>query len=184
MILPPGEELKLKDNFGILPFSICEDLLENSNVKYFTIVQECGECIFVPSHWYHQVWNITDTVSVNHNWFNAFNIKYISTNLISHLSDVEKEISDCKDMDNYEDHCQLMLKASFGLNYKDFIDILTHIANKRLKQINPNDPVERHHDLKTISLTLERFKNETGITAENFISIENIIKNINETFTN
>lgn len=87
-------------------------------------------------------------------------------------------------MDNYEEHCQLMLKASFGLNYKDFIDILIHIANKRLQQIDDNDPWERNHDLNTISLTLERFKNETGITAEIFISIENIIKNINESFTN
>lgn len=87
-------------------------------------------------------------------------------------------------MDNYEDHCQLMLKASFGLNYKDLIDILIHIANKRRKQVDENDPWERINDLKTISLTLERFKNETGITAEIFISIENIIKNINETFTN
>ena len=88
-------------------------------------------------------------------------------------------------MDNYEDHCQIMLKASFGLNYKDFTDILIHIANKRLQQIdNGKDPSKRHHDLKTIFLTLERFKNETGITAEIFISIENIIKNINETFTN
>lgn len=85
-------------------------------------------------------------------------------------------------MENYEDHCQLMLKASFGLNYKDFIDILIHIANKRLQQINGKVPVD--HDLKTISLTLERFKNETGITAEIFISIENIIKNINEIITN
>ncbi|CAO1415486.1 unnamed protein product [Diamesa serratosioi] len=184
LILPPGEEQKLKDKLGNFPFSISEDLLDNFNVKYFTIIQECGECIFVPSHWYHQVWNITDTVSVNHNWFNAFNIKYISMNLINHLSDVEKEISDCNDMENYEEHCQLMLKASFGLNYKDFIDILTHIAHKRLEQINPNNPLERLHDLKTISLTLECFKNETGITAENFISIENIIKNINENFTN
>lgn len=85
-------------------------------------------------------------------------------------------------MENYEDHCQLMLKASFGLNYKDFIDILIHIANKRLQQIDGKDPVD--HDLKTISLTLKRFKNETGITAEIFISIENIIKNINEIITN
>ena len=34
-------------------------------------LQEAGEALFVPSRWYHQVHNITDCVSVNHNWFNA-----------------------------------------------------------------------------------------------------------------
>ena len=33
-------------------------------------VQERGEVMFVPSGWHHQVHNLCDTVSVNHNWFN------------------------------------------------------------------------------------------------------------------
>ena len=32
------------------------------------VVQEAGETIFVPSGWYHQVTNLVDTVSINHNW--------------------------------------------------------------------------------------------------------------------
>lgn len=30
-----------------------------------------GDVFVVPSNWYHQVHNLTDCVSVNHNWFNA-----------------------------------------------------------------------------------------------------------------
>jgi Cupin-like domain len=37
-------------------------------------IQAPGDVIFVPSGWYHQVHNLTDAMSINHNWFNAFNI--------------------------------------------------------------------------------------------------------------
>eukprot|EP00814_Leptocylindrus_danicus_P022377 CAMPEP_0116004240 /NCGR_PEP_ID=MMETSP0321-20121206/493_1 /TAXON_ID=163516 /ORGANISM="Leptocylindrus danicus var. danicus, Strain B650" /LENGTH=199 /DNA_ID=CAMNT_0003472521 /DNA_START=936 /DNA_END=1535 /DNA_ORIENTATION=- len=40
------------------------------------IIQEVGETIFVPSGWYHQVENLEDTLSINHNWINGFNIKW------------------------------------------------------------------------------------------------------------
>lgn len=39
--------------------------------------QEAGEIIFVPSGWYHQVHNLEDTISINHNWFNAYNLSWV-----------------------------------------------------------------------------------------------------------
>ena len=44
------------------------EILENTT---FTVVQETGETIFVPSGWYHQVANLQETVSINHNWINS-----------------------------------------------------------------------------------------------------------------
>ena len=35
-----------------------------------------GEIVFVPSGWWHQVENVTDALSINHNWVNAANIHY------------------------------------------------------------------------------------------------------------
>lgn len=132
LIMPPGEELKLSDKLGNLPFSIDEAQLEEHQVRYFTINQTANEAVFVPSGWYHQVLNVTDTISVNHNWFNACNVALVWRNLLANLLAVHKEISDCQQMDNFEAHCQTMLRASFGINYLDFIELLEFIAARRL----------------------------------------------------
>ncbi|XP_017860233.1 PREDICTED: jmjC domain-containing protein 4 homolog [Drosophila arizonae] len=136
LILPPGEELKVADRLGNLPFSIDESLLEQNNVRYFTINQTANEAVFVPSGWYHQVWNVTDTISVNHNWFNACNVPLVWRNLLSNLQAVHREIADCQQMDNFEAHCQTMLRASFGINYLDFIELLEFIAERRTSTTN------------------------------------------------
>ncbi|EDW28920.1 GL19437 [Drosophila persimilis] len=138
LIMPPGQELKLSDRLGNLPFRINEQLLEEHKVHYFTINQTANEAVFVPSGWYHQVWNLTDTISINHNWFNACNILMVWRNLLNNLKAVRKEISDCQQMDNFEAHCQTMLRASFGINYLDFIELLEFISARRLAALVDN----------------------------------------------
>lgn len=119
------------DELGKLPFQIDSELLKLKDVKYFEIIQECGETIFVPTQWYHQVRNIEDTVSINHNWFNGCNIDVIVKNLIKHLKDVEKEIADCHGMENFDEHCQLMLKCWFGMDLDELSEILEYLKDKR-----------------------------------------------------
>ncbi len=34
------------------------------------MAQGPGEIVFVPSGWWHQVENVSDCLSVNHNWIN------------------------------------------------------------------------------------------------------------------
>ena len=41
----------------------------------FEVIQETGETIFVPSGWHHTVENLEDTLSINHNWLNGYNLK-------------------------------------------------------------------------------------------------------------
>lgn len=132
LLLPPHEEHKLTDSLGNLPFRITEQQLTENSVKFFTIIQTENESIFVPSGWYHQVWNLTDTISINHNWFNACNVTTVWRNLTACMQRVLHEIDDCRLMDNFDEHCQTMLRASFGLNYMDFLIILEHIIVKRL----------------------------------------------------
>ncbi|XP_058124691.1 2-oxoglutarate and iron-dependent oxygenase JMJD4 homolog [Anopheles ziemanni] len=134
-LLLPGEERKLLDSLNNLPFMITEKLLQEVDVKFYTIRQQPGEAIFVPSGWYHQVLNVEDAISVNHNWFNGCNIGLIWSNLCDALRDVRREIDDCRDMDNFEEHCQLMLKASFGMDFQDFLTIIFYICDKRLASI-------------------------------------------------
>ncbi|XP_037957552.1 2-oxoglutarate and iron-dependent oxygenase JMJD4 homolog [Teleopsis dalmanni] len=132
LMLPPNEELKLADRFGNLPFCIDEQILKENNVVFYTVMQEENEALFVPSGWYHQVCNLTDTISINHNWFNACNVQRIWRNLTTNMKQVIQEIADCRQMDNFDEHCQTMLRASFGINYLDFLDIIEFIAERRL----------------------------------------------------
>ena len=49
--------------------------LERARKFALEIVQEAGETIFVPSGWHHTVENIEDTLSINHNWLNGYNLE-------------------------------------------------------------------------------------------------------------
>ena len=40
------------------------------------LIQQPGELLFVPSGWYHEVENLDDALSVNHNWLNAYNVHW------------------------------------------------------------------------------------------------------------
>ncbi|XP_055541078.1 2-oxoglutarate and iron-dependent oxygenase JMJD4 homolog isoform X2 [Wyeomyia smithii] len=135
LLLPPGQELLLTDSLGNLPFEISEELLDMKNIVYYKVLQMAGEAIFVPSGWYHQVHNVQSSISVNHNWFNGCNIEHIWINLHDAAEKVTKEIDDCKDMENFDEHCQIMLNASYGMNFESFLKILTHISEKRIKAL-------------------------------------------------
>lgn len=188
-----------------MPFKIDENLLKQKFVKYFIIIQLENESVFVPSGWYHQVYNLTDTISINHNWFNACNLSLIWTNLASNMDQVIEQIEDCRQMDNFEDHCQTMLRASFGINFMDFLNILEHITAKRLAQFENNNQSDNfessskavilfdtftlndfhiRHDLRTIYIVLEEMlQNFVICDSRNFlyrrcISLQKLTKNV------
>lgn len=156
------------------------ELLERENVKYLDFIQDTGETVFVPSKWYHQVTNLDDAVSINHNWFNGCNVSFIADSLLSHHEEVEREIADCRDMENFEEHCQLMLQSSFGMNFADFLEILTHIAEKRIKALSNDIKFQvfedfsfgdNHmtYDLKAISHVLTRLQENSAVAKFNEI---------------
>lgn len=135
----PHEELKLKDNLGNLPFAINESILHEKNVLFIEIIQNAGETVFVPSGWYHQVWNLAETISVNHNWFNGCNLMTIWTEMEATYRSVIEEIADCRDMDDFDGHCQLMLKSVFGMNFEMFFDLLEVVINNRLRVLQATE---------------------------------------------
>merc|ERR1711937_661102 len=94
--------------------------------------QKAGNAIFVPSNWWHQVKNIDDTVSCNHNWINACNLDYVTGHLVDQLAEIEESISALRsEMEDFDDHCQLMLRSLAGWNFKDFDEFLDFIETKR-----------------------------------------------------
>ncbi|XP_022250486.1 jmjC domain-containing protein 4-like isoform X2 [Limulus polyphemus] len=139
LLFPPGDEENLVDWKGEMAYDISSPLLKDKNCYPkasklqrigIEIIQEAGEVVFVPSGWFHQVWNLEDTISINHNWMNGFNLHLIWKNLFQALNSVEKEISDCKDMEGWSDHCQVVLKAHHGMNFKEFVEMLDCVGQR------------------------------------------------------
>lgn len=154
-LFPKGAEEVLRDERGSFPF----DARESCQNRSFRINQECGETIFVPSGWFHQVHNgddisptssansnddssiditpsfSTPTISVNHNWLNGCNVDLGWNHLQECLCDVKTAISDCCDMDGYETQCQLILKANEGMDYSDFYQFLRTIGLPILRRL-------------------------------------------------
>ncbi|XP_055589384.1 2-oxoglutarate and iron-dependent oxygenase JMJD4 homolog isoform X2 [Uranotaenia lowii] len=190
LLLPPGEELKLKDQLGNLPFQVSEELLKSKHVVYHIITQTPGEAIFIPSGWYHQVQNVEDAISVNHNWFNGCNVLQIWTALDNTLDQVMAEIHDCRDMDDFEQHCQVMLKAAHGMSLENFLNLLTFICERRLatlQKIEPKPSVvlfDKFHlgsnhvrfDLEAIRNTLSRMLSNRRDLLENLKLLNHVEK--------
>lgn len=93
------------------------------------VIQGVGEILFVPSQWSHQVENLEETLSVNHNWCNAYNIRRMWMQLQQDFKKVKDAIVDCRnptlglqDLDiDWEIQCQRVLKANSGMDIYDFL---------------------------------------------------------------
>lgn len=171
VLFPPGEEDLFRDHLGNFPSDINDSYYK---YKHFEVIQNSGEAIFVPSNWYHQVWNTKDTISINQNWINGCNIKSVWNSMERNLVDVKKEIEDCADMENFLDHCQIMLKASFNMNFEEFYNLVTYIARKRIELCLTNKTITlfnnrilgRNHaifDLHSIKTVVELLNNYEDI---------------------
>lgn len=62
------------------------------------VVQESGETIFVPSDWHHEVINLTDCISLNHNWCNSSNIRSMYKSMCEEVTKTEEAIWDVQKM--------------------------------------------------------------------------------------
>ena len=103
-------------------------------MQHFEVVQDAGEVVFVPSMWYHEVVNLEDAISINHNWFNGTNILVVLKVMLSSLSDVEKELADCRETSDdaeWEEMCMRVLKANHGMNFEDLFNLLDFIKEQR-----------------------------------------------------
>ncbi|XP_045625875.2 2-oxoglutarate and iron-dependent oxygenase JMJD4 isoform X2 [Procambarus clarkii] len=172
---PPGEDQYLRDPFGTPIYDVDSAELSDSS-KYpkapsaigrLEVIQELGETIFVPSGWHHQVWNLEDTISINHNWLNGTNIHVAWDFLVESLNQVEYAIRDCTEMDDWVSQCQLLLRATHGMDYKEFYAFLRTVARRRIDYLTGKGPllsfgyweIGKNHviyDLKKIQWCLER----------------------------
>ncbi|XP_078428433.1 2-oxoglutarate (2OG) and Fe(II)-dependent oxygenase superfamily protein isoform X2 [Wolffia australiana] len=92
-------------------------------------IQEEGEIIFVPSGWFHQVHNMEDTISINHNWFNGHNLDFVWKLLLRDYCEAKEYIEDIRDIcDDFEWLCQRNLAANTGMNFYDFFIFISRFT--------------------------------------------------------
>ncbi|XP_019850996.1 PREDICTED: jmjC domain-containing protein 4-like [Amphimedon queenslandica] len=143
LIYPPGEEKHLRDKYGNLPLDVTGTELQDTSmypnahkaIKPLHVIQGIGQAIFVPSGWHHQVKNLEDTISINHNWTNGFGIAYTWKYLKTELILVEKEIDDCRSMEGWSEQCQVILRSDAGMNINDFYHFILKIIHPRLERL-------------------------------------------------
>ncbi|XP_071791315.1 2-oxoglutarate and iron-dependent oxygenase JMJD4-like [Asterias amurensis] len=163
LLFPPGQEDYLRDTLGNLVYDLTSRELHDEN-KYphyrdacepFEVIQGPGEVIFVPSGWHHQVFNIEDTISINHNWLNGCNVDLTWKFLQQELASVKASISDCIDMDNWDQQCQIIMKASTGIDYSEFLQLLWTVASTRLHQLHQFKKCHMESDMADGKCTIE-----------------------------
>ncbi|KAK2901399.1 hypothetical protein Q8A67_009514 [Cirrhinus molitorella] len=145
LLYPPGQEEFLRDCHGNLAYDVTAPVLQDKGLypqfeeacQPLEIIQEAGEIIFVPSGWHHQVYNLEDTISINHNWLNGCNLDVMWQFLQEELSSVQREIEEWRDtMDTWHQHCQVIMKSCTGIDYGEFASFLRTIANNRMSFLN------------------------------------------------
>uniref|UniRef100_A0A915EKE9 Jumonji domain-containing protein 4 n=1 Tax=Ditylenchus dipsaci TaxID=166011 RepID=A0A915EKE9_9BILA len=99
-MLRPGMETYFQEGSNFIEdIRSRRELWKAAGVMEF--VQEPGQIIFVPSGWYHQVHNLEDSISINHNVINAYNIDILVNLMKERLADVKEELQDVEQLGVY-----------------------------------------------------------------------------------
>ncbi|OQR71152.1 jmjC domain-containing protein 4-like [Tropilaelaps mercedesae] len=157
LLLLPGEETFYRYDDGKLVYDLTEIDLQRcpraeehrSAGGPIVVMQNPGEVVFVPSGWHHQVLNVTDTISINHNWFNRFNLAFV----VERLCAAEAEVMDTLDFmqgdDDFRNQVEIVLRAHHGMNRTDLQEILAFIAERRMASNEPASTPDRLLDLES-----------------------------------
>lgn len=125
LLVPPSDAHLLQDRYmkGAAPtFDEDPNLYPNiqqAQDRALEVYQGAGDIIFVPSGWYHLVVNTKDTISINHNWFNATNLHWVAHHVHLEGMQAEQAIEDCRGLASAEDFQQLVQRnvgANIGIN--------------------------------------------------------------------
>ena len=126
-------------------------------------VQEEGEVVFVPAGWVHQVWQVDDSVSINHNWHNGWSVGQL-WGLVREEEEAARRIlgefeaargegrgrggggGGVVGGEVDEEGVQMMVRANAGMNREDVERLLTAAAaheRRLLDDLNASNPAVR-----------------------------------------
>ena len=146
LMIPPQRSVHLlaRDGSGRRPrdlaAAVAADPLDPENPfpdarrsRPIVVDQPPGAAIFVPSLWYHQVHNVTDCVSVNHNWLNASNARLCWAMLRDELADVREGLPDPEDRADGV-LCQRLVARRAGADCATFAGILASAVRRYARE--------------------------------------------------
>ncbi|KAF9108703.1 JmjC domain-containing protein 4 [Mortierella sp. GBA35] len=141
-LFPPNQEHLFQDQLHNTVYDIENvdpiQFPDFHKAKRLTIYQQTGHTLFVPSGWWHQVHNIGDTISINHNWCNGSNLDLLLESMTSDLKEVEREIDHLKEMmdaDEWIETCQKLLLLNSGWDWSTLWNMCTTIRDRVKKQL-------------------------------------------------
>ncbi|KER30657.1 hypothetical protein T265_13145 [Opisthorchis viverrini] len=74
---------------------------------------------------------LTDCLSINHNWFNATNVNWVWQHLQNQLVAVEASTEDVRDTPGWREQCQICLRALAGIDFFEYALLLKYILFTR-----------------------------------------------------
>ncbi|PAV67343.1 hypothetical protein WR25_12081 [Diploscapter pachys] len=132
-MMPPGKEQVFMENGQLVEdIRLHNDKFQQAEVVEFT--QNPGEIVFVPTGWHHQVHNLDDSISINHNWMNAANIPLVVEFILKRRIDVQNELEDSKSLftpEEFQEQIELVLFADARLSIARLRSLLLHIQQTR-----------------------------------------------------
>ena len=91
--------------------------------SYVDLVQQPGDIIFIPSGYYHEVYNLDECLSINHNWFNIYQLKQVSQFMRKEWYQTKQAIIDLVDMmpdAEFMQEVQKLMKRNTGMSLSEF----------------------------------------------------------------
>ncbi|XP_020584962.1 jmjC domain-containing protein 4 isoform X2 [Phalaenopsis equestris] len=172
LFLPPSQchlifDRYLKNSVYDVYGEISEKMFPGFNKAiWWDCTQEQNEIIFVPSGWYHQVHNLEDTISINHNWFNGYNLFWVWNLLVKDYTEAKEYIEDIREIcDDFESICQRNLAANTGMNFYDFFVFITRFALANLVLLR---------DLKNEEIVVSHLRSVAYYVSNNIKAIHSV----------
>ena len=106
--------------------------LSDFNDGVATVTQYPGEIIFVPSGWYHQVLNLDNSLSINHNWIDSSSLKASWQYLMKEYDIAARMIEDCKPFtspEEFEDLVSRNVLQNCGFNRESFLRMVAYVLD-------------------------------------------------------
>jgi JmjC domain, hydroxylase len=105
---------------GTKRWTFFQEANDSSEELTMVVIQRAGQAMFVPSRWQHEVINLEETISVNHNWITAANIDLCWECLQAEISAIDSELDAWGIHDNSEAQ-ESMLRGCVGLDTTAFV---------------------------------------------------------------
>jgi hypothetical protein len=141
----------------------------SSPVPIIVIQQKAGEAIFVPCGLKHEVTNLEETLSINHNWITTANIDQVWNCICSEMKSIEVEVEAWQLGADCWDARESMLRGCVGLDVTGFffmilvrlLELLFQVESLSEKTVDSSpqghaqEVWQRHFDLVRLKQSLE-----------------------------